>query len=256
MRPTILTFFASCAAVTAIGWFALSHQRETMAELRLKTAQRRARMVEAAQAVTMIHDREKEVIAVVPGNPPDDDQAALARLREEFKAIVAATEARVNDGQGLPPAMALPSQLWRDAGTVLPSAALETALWAAARGKVDRLAEVLIFAPDVQTKADALYADLPPAVQAQYPSPLHLVAHFTARDIPITAVVWNGWNGGADKMKLSFRFPFENGTLSRREIELETIRTPAGWRLSIPLEVVEKYMATLKAGTVSTNDGK
>ncbi|MEO5958856.1 MAG: hypothetical protein ABIR80_07045, partial [Opitutaceae bacterium] len=180
-------------------------------------------------------------IPVAEENKLNEDVAALARLKAELKAIQ--TNLQTDGMNSLPIARALPPRAWVDAGSALPSAALETILWAAFRGEIGTLAEMLVFSPEARAKVEGIFAELGESEREKYPSPEHLVATFTAQDVPHCGVVFSGSSGGVEKMNLHIKFRLE----VERELWLDMIRTPAGWRLAVPVSAVEKYGAMLKA---------
>ncbi|MEY2880966.1 MAG: hypothetical protein RLZZ15_3346, partial [Verrucomicrobiota bacterium] len=100
----------------------------------------------------------------------------------------------------------LPPSAWRNRGSLTPTAAVETTLWAAAGGDLTTLKNLFRLDDAVRAKADAIRAQLPENSRALYPSAEHLIAAFTTKSIPLSEaqLVWHQQNGTDDAVACVF----------------------------------------------------
>lgn len=240
------------AGLLAVGLW-LQHQ--TTAQLRRELA--------------LVHEQQREVAAakadharLIAAATPDvevqrlrDDRAALGRLRaelEDLKSRAAAKAAKVD-----PPAKSprwIPASEWKNAGRATPAATIETALWAAAGGDLDALAGALRMEDAVRAKAVAILAGLPTPTRAQYRTPEHFAALFTAKDIPTESSmqITGQKELGADQVSVAVML--QGGTRAQgRVIMLQ--RSIDGWQLVVPEGAIDKYAAMLK-GPRAALEGK
>ncbi|HEY1110032.1 MAG TPA: hypothetical protein VGE76_15385 [Opitutaceae bacterium] len=190
------------------------------------------------------------------------DREALRRLRaevESLKAVVAkppAPHAKTADKRGtFADARLANAAEWKNVGRATPIASFETALWAAASGEVDALAQGLVLEPSARGELEALWAELPPGARGQYGSPERLLAALTLKDIPLGAAqVFN-----TEVLKPGTH-PFE-GEISRVVAALLTAEnkrtthalhlqhTGDEWKLVVPQSAVKKYRERLAGRT-------
>lgn len=186
------------------------------------------------------------------------DHLAVARLREEIDALKARAKAEPSISKPdattrKEPSMSaateeiVPSAHWTNAGLGSAAGAFETALWAAAGGDIDTLASTLVFDPAARTRADDLWRSLPESARLQYRSPEHLIALFTARDVPQGGARIAVFSPGSHEM----RFVAElEETTGRRKIAQFTAREEnQSWRIVVPEKAVEKYSAQLRGAS-------
>lgn len=181
MRPRILLTIVllAVAAVLAARWMAARAEAE---RLRAESDALRGRSTELAR-LQAEQRRLQDALA---------DAMRRAALRD-----AAAAEAPI-----APPASPKPTRLvlgewagsdtWADRGQATASAAVETALWAAAGGDVHALAGLLELDGPTRVKAAELLARLPADAQQAFGSPEGLIAIATMKAIPLTEaqVVW------------------------------------------------------------------
>ena len=210
------------------------------ARLAAETARLRANQISAAELVALRGDR-----------------AALAPLRGEIDALKKRTEAAARmaaakAAEGTKPREPsilegpLPASAWKNAGSATPAAALETVLWAAAGGDVDRLAGLLRFDAGVRARVEGLFAGLNAAERAEHGTPERLIAALTAHDVPLgkaklfdTKAEFNGDRRVVVQL-------YETEGKAPRGV-LFSLRPESGtWGLVVPASAVEKYAAMLK----------
>jgi hypothetical protein len=136
---------------------------------------------------------------------------------------------------------------WTYRGCSSPRATIESVLWAASHGDVERLSALLGFAPETRPDADAMFARLPAASQQEYGSPEKVVATLLAGSFP----------NDADSMKLFDEAQFGDNdaaipmTVSHSDGKSRTNvfrfhRSADGWRLMVPASVMQSYASTLQ----------
>ncbi len=141
----------------------------------------------------------------------------------------------------------VPARFWRKAGQATPAAAFETALWAGAGGNVESLAGLLIFDPVAQTKANAIFAALPAAMQQELSTPDRLIALLVAKDVPLGSAEILTQATPADPSadtKLAAKLTDADG--KSKEVHLSLRATDGSWRFVVPPDAVEKYAAQLR----------
>jgi hypothetical protein len=141
-----------------------------------------------------------------------------------------------------------PVGAFKNAGKGTPAQAVETVLWAATGGDVEALAAGVLIEPKAKQKADAWFASLPDATRAQYGSPEKVIALMIAKD----AAALNGMQVlGTQEIKpdltaVRVRMQADNG--QTKDDTLAFARTPDGWRMVLPQNVVEKFAARVSGG--------
>jgi hypothetical protein len=184
------------------------------------------------------------------------ERGALGRLRAELAGLNLRSDERL---RATIPAAATtdptpPTQVgrtlvaaeWKNSGRATPSAALESSLWAATSGEVDRLAETLVLESGAWDRAKALLLGLPDADRARYGSPERLIALFTAEDLSVNALqVLKQTEISDQHAKLAVKLNYSGGEAS--DAQLSAMKFGDGWRLLVPEAAAEKYLAKLKA---------
>ena len=192
-----------------------------------------------------------------------EDRAALARLQQEVAVLRRAPEParpaqtpshteKLDTSERLRERQRVPLDQLVNRGWTTPRAAFETALWAAAHGEVETLAQGLVFDPRWAQQVDALWAGLSPATRAEYRSVERLFAALTISDVPL---------GTAQLLHESELKPGEHAlpgpghaflvtTLtgpdkSTRRVALYFRPSDKGWQLVVPGAAVTKYREQL-----------
>ena len=206
--------------------------------------------------------RENQRLAAAGLSPSDPeasraDHAAVVRLRGELddlkrRAREAATAAPPPLRPAALPADApglLPAADWADLGRGTPEAAIETALWAAAGGELDALAESLNLTEEEKARAATVIATLPEAERVRYGTPERLIALLAAKDIPLGGVAIEGpaenppTAGRSDLVAMRLKTMTADGLTKETVLVLQ--QGADGWRLNVPPAIVDHYLRTL-----------
>jgi hypothetical protein len=183
------------------------------------------------------------------------DLAIIVQLRGELEAIkhrvAAAGRGPVTDkavpGTNPPPSLLdgpVNAADWRNVGRSTPAAVFETALWAAAGGDTDMLAEALALDAGAQARAAGLLASLPPELRAQFSTPEKFVAFMTVRDVPEGAARILRQVSGPTGTKLVARLMDAEG--KARTVVFSLRSDNDKWRLVVPEAVIDRYATFLR----------
>ena len=137
---------------------------------------------------------------------------------------------------------------WSFRGQASPPDAVESLLWSARAGDVDRLGGLIRFEPSAKKKAEALLAGLPEAARAQYGSPETIVATMIAAQIPTdysAIATVRETEPDSDSALLTLRV--EEGSGAQRDLELKFQREQDSWRLDVPEGVVNRLAVQLES---------
>jgi hypothetical protein len=170
-----------------------------------------------------------------------DQAARLAAARHGSASAKSDVEYSLTDGP-------VPARLWKQAGQATPAAAFETALWAGAGGNVESLAGLLVFDPKAKSKADAIFAALPQAMQQELATPERLIALLVAKDVPLGSAEILTQATPADPSndtRMAVELTDDGG--KSKEVHLSLRATDGTWRFVVPPDAVEKYAAQLRA---------
>ncbi len=254
MRPK----FRSYLVVTlpaAIVFAGLAWQHHRKSALRDEIARERARAAVRAQL-----ELEHQTLADAQPSPEEleavlAERTAVAQLRAELESIRqrARTSAQSADRTlepDAPPAPRLAGQvlahrLWRNAGQSSPQAAFESVLWAAANGNIDALVPLLALDPEARIRADMLFNRLPSSLRDAFGSSTRLVAHLTAKDIPLgSATILNHYSSPEETKVTAQIFDAEGNN----KLALFSLRPDQEqWQLVVPGRIVQRYTDWLGA---------
>lgn len=137
------------------------------------------------------------------------------------------------------------SDRWMNAGQSSPDAAFQTALWAAAGGDVESLAETLVFDADTKVRADKLFAQLPAAMQTEVGTSEKLVALLTAKDIASGSAQILAQYPSSTGAKIAARLFDADGNQKQMLISMKA--DGDSWRLIVPSNAIERYATSLQA---------
>lgn len=172
----------------------------------------------------------------------ESSHAALAALRERLAAL----QRKISEqGEGEPPS--LPAKDWAYAGRATPKATIESVLWAASRGDVESLAGLLGFAPELRPRAEALFAQLPPASQQEYGTPEKVVATLLAGSFPKdpqAAQILVDHQFGDRDAAIAMTVSHSDGRSRTNQFQFH--KASDGWKLLIPANIMEDYAKTLQ----------
>jgi hypothetical protein len=238
------------AAVTLTAFAALNHGRAARQSIALADARRQN---------LELHSLENERRHLESAQLSTDDLKELEAAHAEADALWARLAALQREAAQRKQADAEPSRLsakdWVYAGSVTPRAAIESVLWAASRGDVDHLANLIGFSPGVREQADAMFSRLPTASQQEYGSPEKVVATLLAGSFPkdasaVTILVDNQWDQDA---ALAMSVEHSNG--HERTNQFTFHHAPDGWQLMVPASVMAGYDKILQGDTQPTESG-
>ena len=163
-----------------------------------------------------------------------------------------------------------PCAAWSNSGQATPRAALETALWAAAGGDGMAMQSLLEIDPVVQSKAEKLLDQLPPASRSSYVTPEALIANVTMKNIPLTEAQIS-WYHESDPDHAVVGVLFANAEPSPEAVVkipagkqdnsppslsdnrtskialLAMHRSSSGWRLVVPVSAIDRIAAEIGA---------
>jgi hypothetical protein len=225
---------------------ALQHERDALARetgtLSALRAQHRQLAAEAPSSAELAKRREEQRAA-------EHLRRELSELRERIqRRLDAARAPGVANRAPLPaPPAELPAARgpasWRDVGRGSPSAAIETTLWAAQEGDVQRLAEGLLLGPAGASQARALLQRLPASLRADITTPEQLVALLMAGQPPQEQMVVpeqgeeTAGDKGARRVVTLVRPDGE-----QRKASVVTVKVDDHWKLVVPDPVVGTYL--------------
>lgn len=229
------------------GGAALALQRQQTEQLRDELVLQRT---ENGELVRLRAERARLLAAQVPAAELAGlraDHATVARLRDEITALRGRAEA-MERAAAAPPAPKLkPASEWKNLGRATPSAAMETALWAAAGGDLETLVRGLRFDEAARARTEAWFAQMPAEARGRYGSPERLLALLIARETPLGGMrVAQEIEQGPDDVALRVLLRPVDGSVKNTGFTLH--REPDGWKFVVSAEAVERFMRTVKEG--------
>jgi hypothetical protein len=135
---------------------------------------------------------------------------------------------------------------WAYSGRSNPKAAIESVLWSASHGDIERLAELVAFSPETKTLADEFFSRLPAASQQEYGNPEKIVATLLAGSFPkdpesMQVIVARQY--GDQDASVVMAVAHADGVTRTNLFRLHN--APGGWQLLIPTTVMQGYEKTL-----------
>ncbi|HTO02198.1 MAG TPA: hypothetical protein VL069_00790 [Opitutus sp.] len=256
LRTWLIPVVVTVAITVVLAWrhqITVSLQASVQREREISRKQAEQRPMKAGVVVeTQIVDRAGEAIG-------SDDEAALAQLRKEIAELEARAAARA---RMKPTAAAnavdssitekmLPVAEWKNAGIATPTAALETALWAAAAGDVEALAGLLSIDPVVRTRVNGLLMNLPVSLRPDYGTPERLIALLAAGDVPLGAAQIHDFKA-SDSNGTKLTAVLRDTENKYRSANLTLRQEGEAWKIVVPATAVERYAAMLKGTSART----
>jgi hypothetical protein len=183
---------------------------------------------------------------------PDEERDRLIASRAEADSLrrrIAELLRAGRDGEKPTDRSVVESRDWAYRGRSNPKATIESVLWAASHGDVDRLAPLLGFAPETRPDADAMFARLPAASQQEYGSPEKVVATLLAGSFPGNAnsvKLFDEAQFGDQDAAIPITVSHSDGT-SRTNV-FRFHKAADGWQLLVPAAVMQSYASTLLGG--------
>jgi hypothetical protein len=177
-------------------------------------------------------------------------------LKARTQEIVRVQAAQSPESSGPPPGGFVAVNALKNAGRALPTAAVETLLWAAAQGELDTLAGSLWLDKAARAKADAWFAKLPPESQTQFGSSEKVLATLLSarvgKELAAMGVV-SQTDQGPDLTVMRVRF--QNAEGQQKDDKWPFRRTDDGWRLIITekgLDSIGKMLGSATAAAPKT----
>lgn len=253
LRTWLIPLLVSVAISLVLAWrhqITVSLEETVQREREISWKQAEQRPVNEGGVIeNKIGDRSAEEIGF-------DDEAALARLRKEIAELEARAAARTRMAHAAAANAAdssitekmLPAAEWKNAGIATPTAALETALWAAAAGDVEALAGLLSMDPVVRTKANEMLMNLPVSLRQDYGTPERLIALLAAVDVPLGAAQIHDFKA-SDLSGTKLLAVLRDTENKYRSANLTLRQEGEAWKIVVPATAVDRYAAMLKGNT-------
>ena len=255
MRSRIWPFMVIVGLIAAVV-AVLGSQRRAAGRLRIQLATQRAAASELAWLKT-----EHQRLDAAQTKPEElqklaADRNAVTALLGEIEAMKRRADAVASTNKT--PPTPKPSQgsmkdgpvaaaLWKNAGQASPEATFETALWAGAGGNVESLTGLLSFDTDAQAKAEAIFANLPPAMRQELATPERLIALLVAKDVPLGSAQILAQTTPVDpaaETKLWVKLVDNEG--KPKETNLSLRSQDGSWRFVVPSRAIERYAIMLQ----------
>jgi hypothetical protein len=253
--------FAVLAGLVLLTMASLGWQRHVASRLRSQIARQRAASSEYLQL-----EREHQRLMNAQVSPQElqrlrAERAAVTALLGEIETMRRRAETAARDipvskspatvANSRTPSMregAVAARLWKNAGQATPDAAFESVLWASLGGDVDSLTRLLVFDPEAQIKAEAIFAKLPAVMRQELVTPERLMALLTAKNVPLGSAEILTQVTPADSLadtKITAKVVDAKG--KSKEVELALRAQGDSWRLVVPADAVERYAVLLEA---------
>lgn len=257
MRPRILLTLVlfAMASVLAVRWMAGRAEAERL------QAERDALRSQAAELARLQAEQRRlqDALADATHRASPREAAAAEAAPIEPAAASQPTQLVLGEWAG--------SDTWTNRGQATASAAVETALWAAAGGDVRTLTGLLELDVPTRVKAAELLARLPADAQRTFGSPEGLIAIAAMKAIPLTEaqVVWHN-EAAADRAEIGLLLGRESaeqaaGGTSDKLVEpappalrdagakltfLTLRRIGFNWRLVVPVSAIDRLARDLE----------
>lgn len=160
-----------------------------------------------------------------------------------------AQEEKAAESEASPARSAIPASAWAYLGRATPKDAIQSVLWAASHGDVDRLAELLTFGPEERAQAEAMFSQLPSEAQANYGNAQKVVATLVAGNFPrdASSMTIVQTNEGDMDAAVSMDVAHAAGDAAMRNNIFRFRRDNDGWQLLVPSTVLASYEKMLQA---------
>lgn len=232
MKPKTLNIAIAVLALVS-GAFGLAHWRRSH-------GQRHAQAGARCDSISGLAGRREEVmrrtaeIADVPRQAPRE-----TRIPAPLASGIALADRDPEKGP-------VPVEYFANAGQATPSAAFQTALWAAMNGKEDVLRETLTLDSAGRQKAEELLARLPSDGRAKYP---------TSESLAALAWMWIGENThglavqvmGTTLVDAHHAIVRTRSAATGRESLVSLQLFPAGWRLVVSEGAIDSFERRISA---------
>jgi len=247
------------ACVAALGAFCILVNRERASNGRLQVQAARLERIQADRLrLQAENERLKQVLASV------GDLAALQTRYQNIKSMRNAIDAlnlqvrslKRTLGQPADPvwpdgAEVIRSSEWKFAGQGSPADTLESVLWSARTGDVDRLAGLIALDQNSKAKADAFFAGLSEDARAQYGSSEKIIATLIAAQMPTDYAAMATFREVDSDSNALLGVRIQEGTGTQRDLTFRFQRDQDEWRLDMPTSVVGTLARQLESAPAS-----
>lgn len=247
----------ACGAV----WLA---QRQAATQLELAIVERREQQHALAGLTAERARMQQAKHATVSAEPEANKPPPAAAPPEADDAPVASVAPLLSRWQ--------PASAWKNRGTATPDSTVESALACAAAGDLFGFERLMLLDEASRARAEALFAQLPPAAKAEFGSAPRFIAACSVKNIPVgeAQVVWQREHDADEaSVALWLRNPatpvgavaFAEGGRHRSEtgspppqlradegsslVFLRLQHSEDGWRLRLPVAAVERIARDL-----------
>ncbi|MGD1032322.1 MAG: hypothetical protein ABSA05_14420 [Opitutaceae bacterium] len=131
----------------------------------------------------------------------------------------------------------VPSSEWRFAGQGSPADTLESVLFSARAGDVDRLAGLIALDPGTKAKADALFSRLPEEARTQYGTSEKVIATLIAAQMPTDYAAMATFREVDSDSNALLGVRIEDAAGGQRDLTFKFQRDEGNWRLDVPAPV-------------------
>lgn len=185
-----------------------------------------------------------ELPAQLPSNaePARAEEEALQQAKRDLANLLVDYQrvalAAMRHASGVPELAELPP------GRMTPDDAMQSVIHAIASGEADLLGGLIEFDTSARIEADAFLAELPPDLQEQFTDSTQLVAQVMAAKTNLnlsTATTERLEFASPDDATLRLRL--NHAVMPSRTATFRLHRDSGGWRLRVPVEVIEGYRA-------------
>ncbi|MFT3782183.1 MAG: hypothetical protein QM790_09225 [Nibricoccus sp.] len=224
-------------------------ERAAVARLRAETSTLKAD-VDGLERLKELNTRYKAapVVDTTKLQRDADSLSALQARKEELKETLAKISAMPAPTPGVAGDF---TALWKNAGQAKPADTLRSIIWASLNGDVDALSTMLFLEPETREVTEALWASLPEAARAQYPTSQKLIATLVAGRLTPSLFQMEMKDLKLEREDLvKTRFVLQSVDpigLQMRSVELWFQRQGADWRLVVPKKIVAEFQRTLQA---------
>ena len=154
----------------------------------------------------------------------------------------------------------LPASAWSNVGVATPVAALQTLNWAATNHDTNAFLAAMSWDPQVLSRADELFADLPEAVRQSFGSVDGVILDWMlSHATPVAAYrVLSQTEQGPDDMTLVEQHRYTDDRVRENPVQFHRDEN-GGWRQVIPQELMPKLemvindLAGNRTGSTSTS---
>lgn len=173
-------------------------------------------------------------------------EALRRRLAAIQRQARAASDSGANSDSG---PTTQPVDAWIYAGRATPQTTIESVLWSASRGEIERLATLIAFSPVITARAYALFSQLPESAQQEFGTPQRVIATLLAGGFPesASAMTTLGISQSGGSAAMTVRVDRSDGQARTSLLQLQ--QGPDGWQLLVPSNVMKNYEETLAGKT-------